>query len=662
MLLRLVVLILLVQCSSNSRAQLETALMPGDLISGHAKLEANCQACHVRFDQDAQAGLCAGCHKNVAADVLNHKGLHGRLDEKECRVCHTDHKGRDAKIVVLDAAKFDHSKTDFPLLGAHGRGDKIACKHCHLAPNKYSEAPVVCTGCHRKDDKHKGSLGDDCINCHNERDWKDAKFDHSKTKFALGGKHVEVACKKCHVDPSRYKEASRECVACHSKVDKHKGQYGKKCETCHADRDWKKIEFEHDLKTKFKLLGKHDAVKCLACHKGPLYKGKTPTQCVACHRNDDVHKGGVGEKCATCHNEEKWKVSSFNHDKDTKFPLVGKHTSTKCDACHTSATGKEKSGNREKLATTCIGCHRKDDKHKGVFGAKCESCHKESDWKAARFNHDHDTQFALLGKHVSAKCESCHKPSQKEKLAITCVGCHSAEDKHKGNFGLKCESCHAEKDWKSIRFDHDRDTKYRLQGKHSKVKCTDCHSGKVYEQKLNVECVSCHKKDDVHKDSLGSRCASCHDEKAWKDARIDHGMARFPLVGMHQKVECKKCHATLLFRDSPSACVACHLKDDSGHKRRLGRKCESCHNARSWKAWDFDHDTRTQFKLDGGHKKANCYSCHKKEVVDRFDVSRTCNGCHESDDVHRGELGAQCQVCHVTRNFRTLLIGNGHRR
>lgn len=592
---RLILLIVLLLCSGASRAQLEAALMPGDLISGHAKLEATCQACHVRFDPDAQVGLCAGCHKSVAADVLNRKGLHGRLDEKECRVCHTDHKGRDAKIVVLDVAKFDHSKTDFSLLGAHGRGDRVGCKHCHLAQKKYSEAPVVCTGCHRKDDKHKGSLGDNCSNCHNERDWSDAKFDHSKTKFVLGGKHVEVACKKCHVDPSRYKEASRECVACHSKVDKHKGQYGKKCETCHTDLNWKKIEFEHDLKTRFKLLGKHDAVKCLACHKGPLYKEKTPTQCVACHRKDDVHKGGVGEKCATCHNEEKWKVSSFNHDKDTKFPLVGKHTSTKCDACHASATGKAKSGNREKLATTCIGCHKKDDKHKERFGPKCESCH-------------------------------------------------------------------AEKDWKSIHFDHDRDTKYHLQGKHNKVKCTDCHSGKVYEQKLNIDCASCHKKDDVHKDALGPRCAACHDEKSWKDARIDHGMARFPLVGMHQKVECKKCHATPLFRDSPSACVACHLKDDSGHKRRLGKKCESCHNARSWKAWDFDHDTRTQFKLDGGHKKANCYSCHKKEVVDRFDVSRTCNGCHESDDVHRGELGAQCQVCHVTRNFRTLLIGNGHRR
>jgi len=586
MLLRLVFLFLLISCSGKTWAQLESVLMPGELIAGHAKLEANCKECHVRFDKDAQTGLCAGCHKEVGADILSHKGFHGRLEEKECRDCHTDHKGRNARIVILDVTKFDHAKTDFPLLGAHQRQEKVKCKDCHDTRKKYSEAPGACNGCHRKDDKHKGSLGSDCSSCHNERDWKEAKFDHGKTRFALTGKHVDVACKKCHIDPSRYKEASQECVACHLKDDKHKSQYGKKCERCHTDSDWKKIDFEHDLKTKFKLLGKHESVKCLSCHKGPLYKEKTPTTCIACHRKDDVHKGGLGEKCATCHSEEKWKSSSFKHDKDSKFPLLGKHATTKCDACH-------KPGMKEKIATTCTGCHKKDDKHKGDFGSKCESCHKENDWK-------------------------------------------------------------------TISFDHTRDTKYLLKGKHDKVKCTDCHTGKLYQQKLSTDCISCHKKDDVHKEKLGQRCVSCHNEKNWKDAPIDHGRARFPLLGLHVKVECKKCHQTQLFRDSPSDCFSCHRKDDANvHKLRLGKKCESCHNARSWKAWDFDHDKRTKFKLDGGHKKPPCDACHKKEVADRFDVPRSCAGCHDNDDMHRGELGLQCEICHVTSDFRTLRIGNG---
>ncbi|MFZ2542187.1 MAG: cytochrome C [Gallionella sp.] len=594
MLLRRAILILSLSCASAAwGADAESLLMPGKVISGHAKLEAKCEECHVRFDKAAQNGLCKDCHKEVKADVQNHKGYHGKIDDQDCKECHTDHKGRDAKIVLLDVDKFDHEKTDYPLRGAHEKQDKVKCKDCHDPKKKYSEAHSDCNACHKKDDKHKEELGTDCVNCHKETDWKEAKFDHSKTKFLLAGKHLDVKCKECHVGhPVKYKEPSQTCIACHRKDDEHKGKYGKQCETCHVDRDWKTIEFDHNKETKYKLLGKHIPVKCSACHKKPLYQNnKTPTTCNACHRKDDVHKGGLGEKCETCHTEQKWKTSKFDHDKDTDYPLLGKHITTKCDACHKP-------------------------------GLKV--------------------------------------PGQKEKIAITCIGCHKADDKHKGEFGAKCESCHKEKDWKTITFDHTRDTKYPLNGKHENVKCVTCHTGNLYKQKLQQDCISCHKKEDVHKGKLGKRCETCHNEKDWKDAPIDHGRTSFPLLGLHIKVECKKCHLTQLFRDSPSDCFSCHKKDDEKvHKLRLGKKCESCHNARSWTAWDFQHDKRTKFKLDGGHDKLDCYACHKKEVGDRFEVPHTCIGCHDRDDVHRGEFGRQCERCHVVSDFRTLLIGAG---
>jgi len=454
MLPRLVFLLLLLLCSGTSWAEGELLLMPGKVIEGHAKLEANCKECHVRFNKDAQTKLCMDCHKEVGADVLNHKGYHGKLSEEKCRLCHTDHKGREARIVVWDTSKFDHSKTDFPLLGAHQKKEKVKCKDCHDPKKKYREAPSTCNGCHLKDDKHKGSLGTDCANCHIESNWKKAKFDHSKTKFVYRGKHVEVPCKKCHAEhPFNYKGAPLDCASCHRKDDKHKGKYGKKCETCHVDRSWKSIVFDHDGETKFKLLGKHDLVKCLSCHKEPLFsKVKTPTECVACHRKKDVHKG-----------------------------------------------------------------------------------------------------------------------------------------------------------------------------------------------------------------KLGKQCESCHSEKSWKKIQIDHGRTRFPLLGLHIKVECKKCHQTKLYRDTPSNCYSCHRKDDI-HKLRLGRKCDSCHNARSWKAWDFDHDTRTNFKLDGAHKKLDCYACHINEVKGRIVVPLSCIGCHDNDDVHQGEFGQQCERCHVTSDFKTLLVGSKPKR
>ena len=528
MLIRLVFITLALSCSGAAWSAAESVLMPGQVISGHAKLEAKCDECHVKFDKDAQNRLCKDCHKEVKADVLDKKGFHGRLEsEKDCRECHTDHKGRNAKIVLLDIKKFDHEKTDYPLRGAHEKQDKVKCKDCHKPEKKYREAPSACNDCHQKDDKHKGSLGKECGNCHKETNWKEAKFDHSKTKFALAGKHVDVKCNKCHAKaPTNYKGASLDCYSCHRKDDKHKGNYGKKCETCHVDRSWKKITFDHDRETKYKLLGKHAEVKCMSCHKEPLYKkeSKTPTDCNSCHRKDD---------------------------------------------------------------------------------------------------------------------------------------------KHKGNFGPKCETCHTEQDWKTINFDHDIDTKYPLKYKHKDVKCVSCHTGKLYGQKLATDCYSCHKKDDdkVHKLKLGKKCESCHSEKDWKKESFDHARSRFPLLGLHQTVDCKKCHKTQLYFDTPSDCYSCHKKDDDKvHKRRLGKKCESCHNARSWKVWDFDHDTRTKFKLDGGHKKIDCYACHKKEMDYRVVTPQTCDGCHDNDDVHRGEFGPLCDRCHTTTKWKTLRKGIGSQR
>ena len=146
MLIRSIFLGLLLSFSGVAFGAGETALMPGEVIKGHAKLEAECKECHVRFDKAAQSKLCADCHKEVKSDFENHKGFHGRLEEKECRTCHTEHKGRDAKIVELDTGKFDHAKTDFPLLGAHQNNLKIKCNHCHDAQKKYRIRRFISAG------------------------------------------------------------------------------------------------------------------------------------------------------------------------------------------------------------------------------------------------------------------------------------------------------------------------------------------------------------------------------------------------------------------------------------------------------------------------------------------------------------------------------------
>jgi Cytochrome c7 and related cytochrome c len=572
-------------CSLVQGQGIESILSPGKLIQGHVKVDDDCAACHVKFDRNAQDGLCTTCHKEVGADMRNRAGYHGRIKPQACRSCHTDHKGREAKIVEFDPKQFDHAQSDFALRGAHL---KTECNKCHVAGKKYREAAVDCLSCHRKEDVHKGSLGAKCADCHTEVNWKETKIDHDKTRFPLTGKHVDTKCADCHKD-DRYKETPRTCVACHRKDDNgkrgHKGQFGEKCESCHGTKAWKPSTFNHDTETRYVLRGKHRTTGCADCHTGHLFKDKVSSDCYACHKKDDKHKESLGRDCGSCHSERGWKEQiKFDHDK-TSFPLLGEHAKIECKACHKSAVYKE-------APKECIGCHRKDDKHDRTLGDKCGDCHIERDWKTTqgRFNHDR-TKFKLRNAHAEAK--------------------------------LKCNACH--KDLRSYR-------------------------------NTPLDCYSCHKKDDKHEGQQGKACEQCHSDASWKVATFDHARTRYPLTGRHLMVECKACHLTPRYRDAPRDCFGCHKKDDK-HKLRFGERCESCHNTRAWPVWDYDHDKRANYKLDGAHRKVACETCHQREAPkgrDAAPLGNTCVACHRRDDIHDGQFGVRCEQCHAGSDWKQI--------
>jgi hypothetical protein len=571
--------------SSAAMAQsFESIMAPGKLIQGHVKLEEDCKQCHVKLDRKAQDGLCMACHKDIGADVRNKAGYHGRLTEAVCRSCHTEHKGRDARIVELDKKKFDHNKTDYVLKGKH---EKTDCEKCHIEGKRYREAASDCNTCHKKDDEHKGKLGPKCGDCHTENNWKEARFDHDTTKFPLKGKHVDVKCADCHKN-NNYKETPKTCYACHKGIDEkkgHKGQYGEKCETCHGDKAWKPSMFNHDVDTKYALRGKHQKTACKDCHTGNLYKEKTSQECYACHKKDDKHKESLGKNCASCHTEKNWKdIPKFDHDK-SDFPLLGKHAKVECKECHKSPMYKE-------AAKDCYSCHTKDDKHQKNLGAQCGDCHNERDWKTTE--------------------------------------------------GL---------------FKHER-TKFPLKNAHAKpeLKCTGCHKDLASFRNTPLDCLSCHKKDDKHEGQLGAKCETCHNDKVWKDTRFDHGLSRFPLTGGHLIVKCKACHETPRYKDAPRDCFSCHKKDDK-HKKVFGVRCETCHNTRSWGGWSYDHDTRTKFRLEGGHAKVVCATCHKQPAPvdkDAAPLGMNCVSCHRGNDPHNGTYGPRCEICHRVDSWKKL--------
>jgi hypothetical protein len=166
----------------------------------------SCRACHTPQHISVQArtllagkdlnhtwfGLtqgCVNCHED------KHQGRFGT----DCVRCHSTSGWQGATI---DRQKFDHSKTNFPLTGEHRY---VLCQSCH-APGVDNQPRYTglkfsnCSDCHR--DPHKGAFKPGCDSCHTTTTWKkssfSATFDHSKTKFALQGKHTDVPCVSCH--------------------------------------------------------------------------------------------------------------------------------------------------------------------------------------------------------------------------------------------------------------------------------------------------------------------------------------------------------------------------------------------------------------------------------------------------------------------------------
>lgn len=527
------------------------------------------------------------------------------------------------------------------------------CFKCHRLLGKNFEPN--CVDCHKavredlrlKRGFHGKTDVSGCVRCHTEHQGREAqlivlekeKFDHTQTEYLLTGKHLTVECEKCHQKP-KYRETPKVCFSCHEKDDYHKKTLGQECERCHVPDNWKKIRFDHS-KTDFPLLGKHETVTCDKCHKTGVQVKDTPQECYACHQKDDPHKQILGTKCESCHTAADWKKPTFDHGK-TRYPLTGKHQAVECLKCHKDTRLKE-------TPQVCVQCHKKDDPHKEILGTKCDTCHIPQDWKKSTFDHG-KTEYPLLGKHQQTECQKCHKDTKLKETPTVCYQCHKKEDPHKGNL-TACDQCHLPADWKKAKFDHSK-TKYPLTGKHQEVECRKCHEGERYKG-VPSECIACHKKEDVHKEKLGTTCAACHDPKTWKKAPLfDHQKTDFPIRGKHRPVKCGDCHKTQIFKDTSAVCYACHKKDDE-HKGRFGTKCDKCHTDETFERKDFNHKKETGYALEGAHSSVKCLDCHLKPLY----ASKTpsaCGICHRKDDIHDGELGIRCERCHRTTRFKDV--------
>jgi len=411
-----------------------------------------------------------------------------------------------------------------PVIDGHAKLEK-ECSNCHEPFDRKSQMRL-CLACHKEiaADRMTGkgfhghqpdAAKTECNHCHADHKGRDVDivqldretFNHNLTNFLLRDSHRTVPCAGCHAPPVKFRKAPGRCFDCHKAIDPHKGRLGEKCEDCHGEVAWRQVrKFDHNT-TRFPLQGAHQTVACAACHIGERYKG-VGMLCVDCHQIQDVHAGRYGTRCETCHDQRKWKASHFDHDK-TKYPLRGAHAKVKCDGCHAGDLY------RDKLATACVSCHQKDDRHKGKLGSRCEQCHGDTSWRRTSFDHD-VTRFPLIGRHSVVPCEECHRSLQFKGTPLNCDACHR-DRHHEGRLGPNCATCHNPNSWKRWRFDHDTQTRYPLTGGHRGLECQACHVAKnVAKPTLPTDCVSCHRQDDVHHGSFGPACERCHTTTSFK--------------------------------------------------------------------------------------------------------------------------------------------------
>jgi hypothetical protein len=397
----------------------------------------NCDSCHKPEKKFREApGKCIDCHKDD--DV--HEGKLG----KKCQSCHNPKS--------WSQENFDHDKTDFKLRYGH---KEVACDLCHVG-NRYKDTPKNCASCHAIKDVHGGRFGNRCQDCHSEKKWSKTRFNHDRlTRFRLKGKHRQVACHACHdsgkktlIQRNKAKRSRpRKCIDCHKLDDVHKGSNGKRCDQCHNEQSWLKTEFDHDKETDFALRGAHRKTACQACHREGEARDKTPTDCLSCHLDKDVHEQKLGKKCQSCHGEKSWvEEIRFDHEL-TEFPLIGQHAAAGCESCHDSLSFQSES--RE-----CKDCHAADDTHEKTLGQQCERCHNPNDWLIWSFDHDRDSDFPLKGAHETVHCSRCHRrPMPEQPRTRKCISCHKRDDVHDGNFGPDCGECHTEKNFRELKAD-----------------------------------------------------------------------------------------------------------------------------------------------------------------------------------------------------------------
>jgi hypothetical protein len=654
-------------------------IIPSDIKFDHNKtnfplagqhVSTDCRSCHTQLKFLGTPQNCSDCHKDIHRNTVGF----------DCAGCHTPQNWLVKNINEL------HQKSRFPLTGVHIRTD---CQDCHAGFTNLSfeVQGVRCYDCHRQDylnttqpDHAAAGFSTECQDCHsvNNDKWSSENFKHDF--FPLIGGH-SVGCFSCHIE-GRFTGLSRECIDCHqtdynaSVNPRHTAlAIPVTCQDCHSvNPGWQPAAFPiHD--NYYIITGAHlNISSCITCHNGDY--NNTPNTCFGCHSSDynnttnPPHQtAGFSTECLSCHSQNAWIPSTFDHD-NQYFPIFsGKHRGEweNCSDCHITPSSFS--------IFSCIDCHEHnkpdmDEDHEGIGGyvyasQQCYNCHPTGE-KGGAFNHNL-SNFPLTGAHINVNCQSCHQTGYAGTTTV-CFDCHQQDYTNSTNpshtvlqLSSECSSCHTTNpDWQPALFPQ-HDQYYPLTGSHLQIsqQCASCHNGN-YISTPN-QCIGCHQSDYSNAQNpnhtaagISNLCSTCHTTVAWIPSLFNHSTTGFPLTGQHSTTQCSSCHEGTT-SGLNNACISCHQSDYNtapGHvSQNYPVECGMCHNTTAWNQTTFNHSA-TSFPLTGAHINVNCQSCHQTGFTGTTTV---CFDCHQQDYTNSTnpshsalQLSSECSSCHTT--------------
>lgn len=495
----------------------------------------------------------------------------------------------------------------------------------------------------------------DCFTCHSDRSLTD-KRDGRVVSFYVdektfsGSVHSSLTCISCHADLEKKEFPHEERL---KPVD---------CGTCHSTE-----EEEHRTSLHGRAIAAGDplAPRCKSCHgthdilppsnrNSPVSPLKVPFTCGKCHE-----EGSKVQRQRTIHQDSI--LTNFSESIHGEGLLKkGLIVAPNCASCHTAHhilphTDPASSISRGNIVATCTKCHAQiEEVHRKIIKGEL--------WEKER--------------NVLPACVDCHQPHKVRKVFYDqgmadkdCMRCHD-------NKALKASG-----DGRSLFVRTDEVGHSR----HSKIACSQCHSGvnashlrpcETISQK--VDCASCHAELGVeYQKSIHGKLAAKNDPNAptCKECHGTHGVAgklepQSPTFATNVPALCARCHregekAAVRYEGSEHEIIRHYT--ESIHGKGLMKSgltvtamCSSCHTAHS-----ILPRSDSASSVNPKNLPETCGKCHHG-IEEQFNRSihsvlvstsnkelPVCSDCHTAHTIKRTdeqgfklEIMQQCGRCH----------------